>query len=76
VRAGQVAWLSDTPSASGSEVGVHASSDGPFEIILFGGRPLGEPVVARGPFVMNTEAQIREAYRDFMAGRFGTLDAS
>jgi len=76
VRAGQVAWLSDTPSASGSEVGVHASSDGPFEIILFGGRPLGEPVVARGPFVMNTEAQIREAYRDFMAGRFGTLDDS
>ncbi|KPQ13318.1 MAG: Pirin-related protein, partial [Algoriphagus marincola HL-49] len=36
--------------------------------------PFNEPVVAQGPFVMNTEDEIREAYRDYQRGLFGTWD--
>jgi quercetin 2,3-dioxygenase len=41
-------------------------------IIIFGhAKPLNEPVVAQGPFVMNTEEEIRQAYEDYRAGKFG-----
>jgi quercetin 2,3-dioxygenase len=39
-------------------------------LLLFAGRPLREPVVFGGPFVMNTQGQIEEAFADFRAGRF------
>ena len=39
-------------------------------IIFFAGNPLNEPVVARGPFVMNTEEEIKQAYADFRNGKF------
>ena len=38
--------------------------------ILVAGRPLGEPIVQYGPFVMNTESEIRQAVTDFQSGRF------
>ena len=42
-------------------------------ILLFGqAQPLHEPVVSQGPFVMNTEQEIHEAYADYQAGKFGT----
>lgn len=46
-----------------------AETDG---IIIFGhARPFNEPVVARGPFVMNTDREIQEAYQDYYQGKFG-----
>jgi redox-sensitive bicupin YhaK (pirin superfamily) len=43
-------------------------------VILFGhAEPLGEPVVAHGPFVMNTREEIRQAMTDYQAGKFGGL---
>ena len=43
-------------------------------VILFGhAEPLGEPVVAHGPFVMNTREEIRQAMMDYQAGKFGGL---
>jgi redox-sensitive bicupin YhaK (pirin superfamily) len=45
------------------------------DVLLLCGAPIGEPVVGAGPFVMNTEAEIRDAYRDYHAGRMGRLSA-
>jgi quercetin 2,3-dioxygenase len=45
------------------------------EVLLLGGRPIREPVVWYGPFVMNTKAEIVQALEDFEAGRMGTVPA-
>ena len=70
VVAGDVAWLTKGEGAAPSETIVTAGAR-PLRALLYAGRPLGEPVVARGPFVMNTEAEIEQAYADYRAGRFG-----
>lgn len=63
-----VLWL--TPSVDkASEVELHATE--PLVCVVIAGKPLREPVAAKGPFVMNTEAQIKQAYQDFREGRFG-----
>ena len=43
-------------------------------IILFGGEPYTEPIVAHGPFVMNTKEEIAQAYHDFHLGKYGKLN--
>ena len=42
--------------------------------IVLSGEPLNEPIVSYGPFVMNTEEEIDQAYEDFRNGEFGSLD--
>jgi quercetin 2,3-dioxygenase len=49
------------------------AGDEPLDVLLFGGVPLNEPVVRYGPFVMNTEAEIRQAVLDYQAGRMGEI---
>lgn len=44
------------------------------EVLLIGGSPLGEPVARYGPFVMNTQEEIRRAVADYRSGRMGTID--
>jgi hypothetical protein len=43
------------------------------ELIVLGGRPIGEPVAWMGPFVMNTRDEIMQAMADYQAGRLGTI---
>ena len=45
----------------------------PLEVLLIAGVPLGEPVARYGPFVMNTEAEIRQAFEDYRRGRMGAI---
>ncbi len=63
VSRGQIALLD-----AGDAVALTASSDA--RVLIVAGRPLNEPVARYGPFVMNTEAEIREAVLDFQSGRF------
>lgn len=41
--------------------------------LVLGGQPLGEAVIAHGPFVMNTDKEIQQAIRDYQTGRMGHL---
>jgi redox-sensitive bicupin YhaK (pirin superfamily) len=65
VAAGQVAWLEP------GSTGVQMEAEEPSHIIAYASRPIGEPVVARGPFVMNTAGEIQQALIDFRRGAFG-----
>ncbi|MCB5912007.1 pirin family protein [Streptomyces pinistramenti] len=46
-----------------------------FEVVLLGGLPIREPMMHYGPFVMNTHAELAQAFEDFKAGRLGTVPA-
>ncbi len=52
---------------------VPRGAEGPAELMLIAGVPLGEPVARGGPFVMNTDAEIRQAFEDYRAGRMGRI---
>lgn len=43
------------------------------DVLLFGGEPYTESIIAEGPFVMNSKAEITEAYLDFYAGKYGKI---
>ncbi|MET0068222.1 MAG: pirin family protein [Candidatus Thiodiazotropha sp.] len=49
---------------------IEVKADEASRFLLVAGRPLREPVARRGPFVMNNEAQLRQAFQDYQEGRF------
>jgi quercetin 2,3-dioxygenase len=57
----------------GRDVAIHA--DGDATLLVLTGEPIDEPIVGYGPFVMNSEAEIRQAIDDFNAGRFARAAA-
>ena len=57
----------------GTEVAIRADSD--VMLLVLTGEPIDEPIVGYGPFVMNSEAEIRAAIDDFNIGRFAGATA-
>lgn len=70
VRDGQLGVLGDGESV---HLAVPADAKGPAQLLLLAGVPLEEPVARYGPFVMNTEDELRQAFVDFRAGRMGAI---
>jgi len=60
----------------GDEVRIENPADAKttLEVLLIAGVPLNEPVARYGPFVMNTEAEIRQAFEDYRLGRMGAIN--
>jgi len=67
LRPAQMATL----STAGTGVTIETSGDA--KVLLLAGEPIDEPVVGYGPFVMNSEQEIRQAIADFNSGKFGNM---
>jgi len=79
----QHAMLNDTLFAAGEfvefdreagEIEIKNTNETAIDVLLFGGETYSEPIVAEGPFVMNSQAEIANAYRDFYAGKYGEIN--
>ena len=63
----------DTIDCGASE---HQESRSPeLNVLVLGGAPIGEPIAFAGPFVMNSHAELAQAFADFREGRIGTIPA-
>ncbi len=58
-------------AATAAAIRIDADADA--TLLVLGGEPIDEPVVGYGPFVMNTEPEIRRAIQDYQSGRMGHL---
>jgi redox-sensitive bicupin YhaK (pirin superfamily) len=73
IREGQLAVLGDGDVVTLGADSNQNSRAPAFDAFILGGEPIGEPVAAYGPFVMNTEAELVQAFEDYRAGRLGTI---
>jgi redox-sensitive bicupin YhaK (pirin superfamily) len=70
VKMGQLAVF-----GAGDAITFAADARQELDVLLLGGQPIREPVAAYGPFVMNTRAELVQAFEDYQAGRLGSIPA-
>ena len=77
VQTGQLAVFGpgDALTISALPIGRQESRTLNLDVLILGGRPIGEPVAWMGPFVMNTREELMKAVADYHAGRLGTIPA-
>jgi len=75
VRMGQLAVFGDGDAVVVDAREQQESRSPTLDVLVLGGRPIREPVVAYGPFVMNTRAEIVQALEDYRRGALGTIPA-
>jgi len=73
VQMGQLALFGPGDSLTLAAAETQESRSPEFDVLLLGGRPIGEPVAWNGPFVMNTHAELAQAFEDYQAGRLGRI---
>lgn len=74
VKEGQIAWSDPIPDAGATSIALEAADgNAPSVVMVYSGEPIREPVAFGGPFVMNTQAEIEQAFRDFHGGKFGGI---
>ena len=66
VAAGQLAILNNDPSADGIQIANGSAATA--HVLFIAGHPLNEPIAQYGPFVMNTTAELRQAFSDYQRG--------
>ncbi|MEU5420975.1 pirin family protein [Streptomyces sp. NPDC001407] len=74
-RTGQSVVFGDGDSITLRADGSQESRSPNFEVVLLGGRPIREPMMHYGPFVMNTHAELAQAFEDYQSGRLGVIPA-
>jgi quercetin 2,3-dioxygenase len=75
LRWGQLAVLAGGDTVTVEAAEAQESRSPALDVLVLGGQPIREPVAAYGPFVMNTRAELLQAFEDFQAGRLGTVPA-
>jgi redox-sensitive bicupin YhaK (pirin superfamily) len=76
IHQGQLAVLGKGDRISVAAAASQDSNRPAMEVLVLGGRPIREPVVAYGPFVMNSKSEIIRALEDYESGRFGRIPAN
>lgn len=75
VQTGQLALFGPGDALRVTASGVQDGSSPNLDVLILGGQPIREPVAWMGPFVMNTRAEVVQAFEDYQAGRLGSIPA-